>query len=57
MVQTVTNRAASTYENILTISQPLGIIAGNTFTCSVTNVLGSDTGINYVNVLVEASNT
>ena len=46
MVQTVTNRASSTYENVLTINQPLGNIAGETFTCSVTNVLGSDTGIN-----------
>ena len=41
--QTVTNRASSTYENVLTINLPLARILGSTFLCTVTNVFGSDT--------------
>ena len=49
MTQRVTDRAVSTYENLLIINQPLESIVGSTFTCTVTNVLGSDTGncMNY----------
>lgn len=43
MVQTVTNRAASTYENVLIVNQPLTEIIGSSFTCMVTNTLGSET--------------
>ena len=43
MTQTVINRASATFENVLTINQPLASIVGSTFTCTVTNVLGSDT--------------
>ena len=41
VTQTVTNRAQSTYENVLTINQPLADIAGSTFTCSVENTIGT----------------
>ena len=44
MTQRVTDRAAATYESLLTINQPLASIIGSTFTCTVTNPLGSDTG-------------
>ena len=40
LAQTVTNRAQSTYENVLTINQPLANIIGSTFTCSVENTIG-----------------
>ena len=40
MVQRVTNRATSTYENLLIITEQ---VSGSTFTCTVTNTLGSDT--------------
>ena len=42
MTQTVTDRAVSTYENVLTVS-PLNSVIGSSFTCTVTNTLGSDT--------------
>ena len=41
LTQTVTNRAGSTYQNVLTISQPLSSIVGSTFTCSVQNTIGT----------------
>ena len=41
MAQTVTNRAQSTYQNVLTIDQPLADIIGSSFTCSVENTLGT----------------
>ena len=44
MTQTVTNRAASTYENVLIIDQPQANFAGNTVTCTVENSLGTATG-------------
>ena len=50
MTQTVTNRAASTYENVLTVSQPLTSVTGSAFTCTVTNTLGSNTS-NIVQVV------
>ena len=37
--QTVTSRAESTYQNVLTINQPLANIVGSTFTCSADNVI------------------
>ena len=40
MAQTVTNRAQSTYENVLTINQMITDIASSTFTCSVENTIG-----------------
>ena len=43
LTQTVTDRAASTYENVLTINQPLNNIHGSNFTCTVSNTLGSNT--------------
>ena len=43
MSQTVTNRASSTYENVLIIDQPLATIIGSTFTCTVENMFGFDT--------------
>ena len=40
MAQTVANRAQSTYQNVLTINQPLADIIGSTFFCSVENAVG-----------------
>ena len=38
--QTLTNRIQSTYDNVLTITEPLSSLAGSTFTCQVENALG-----------------
>ena len=38
--QTLTNRTQSTYDNVLTITEPLSSLAGSTFTCQVENALG-----------------
>ena len=38
--QTLTNRAQSTYDNVLTITEPLSSLAGSNFTCQVENALG-----------------
>ena len=38
--QTLTDRAQSTYDNVLTITEPLSSLAGSTFTCQVANALG-----------------
>ena len=43
LTQTVTDRAASTYENVLTINQPLVAILGNNFTCTIDNMQGQVT--------------
>ena len=42
LTQTVTNRASSTYSNVLTVSEiaPTGV--AGTYTCTVSNDLGSD---------------
>ena len=42
MIQTVTNRRESTYENVLTINDQLSTV-GHVFRCTVTNTLGSTT--------------
>ena len=49
MTQTVINRRAATYENVLTISDELANVVDHTYTCTVTNVLGSD--IQFLNIL------
>ena len=41
LTQTVTDRAGSTYQNVLTINQPLSDIEGSIFTCSVENTIGT----------------
>ena len=41
LTQTVTDRAASTYENVLTIIDTLANIVDNIFTCRIHNMLGS----------------
>ena len=41
LTQTVTNRAAATYENVLTITEQHSSIVGATFACRVRNTLGS----------------
>ena len=42
LIQTVTDRASSTYSNVLTVSEGApGGVAG-TYTCTVNNELGSD---------------
>ena len=38
--QTLTNRAQSTYDNVLTIIEPLFSLADSNFTCQVENALG-----------------
>ena len=38
--QTLTNRVQSTYDNVLTIIEPLSSLAGSTLTCQVANALG-----------------
>ena len=38
--QTLTNRVQSTYDNVLTITEPLSSLAGSIFTCQVANALG-----------------
>ena len=43
LVQTVTNRRESTYENVLTINDALANLVDDTFTCTVANTLGMDT--------------
>ena len=40
LVQTVISRAQSTYQNVLTVSQPLADIVGSTFTFRVENTIG-----------------
>ena len=39
LTQTVTNRVSSTYYNVLTVSE--GVSVAGTYTCTVTNDLGS----------------
>ena len=39
--QTITNKFTSTYSNVLSISESITGVAG-TYTCTVTNDLGSD---------------
>ena len=41
LAQAVTDRAASTYQNVLSIDQPLVNIVGSNFTCSVENTVGT----------------
>ena len=41
LTQMVTNKSQSTYQNVLTINQPLADIEGSTFTCSVENTIGT----------------
>ena len=43
LTQIVTGRAQSTYENVLTINQPLIGIVGSTFTCSADNTVSEST--------------
>ena len=40
LTQTITGRSSSTYSNVLTVSDPSGV--AGTYTCNVTNDLGSD---------------
>ena len=42
LAQTVTNRAASTYSNVLTVSETAPTGVAGTYTCTVSNDLGSD---------------
>ena len=50
LAQTVTNRAQSTYQNVLTINQPLSNIEGSTFTCSVENTIGTSSDSEAITV-------
>ena len=40
LAQTLTDRQQSTYENVLTITEPLSSLMSSTFTCQVGNTLG-----------------
>ena len=42
LTQTVTNRAASTYSNVLTVSETASTGVAGTYICNVSNDLGSD---------------
>ena len=42
LTQTVTDRASSTYSNVLTVSETAPTGVAGTYTCNVTNDLGSD---------------
>ena len=53
LAQTVTNRAESTYENVLTINQPLSDIVGSTFTCSVENTIGTSPTSDSIQIMGE----
>ena len=50
LTQTVTNRAGSTYRNVLTINQPLSDIEGSTFTCSVASTIGTSSNSEAITV-------
>ena len=39
--QTLTDRVQSTYDNMLTLTEPLSSLAGSNFICQVQNALGS----------------
>ena len=41
ITQMVTNRTQSSYQNVLTINQPLADIIGSTFSCIVENTIGA----------------
>ena len=41
-IQTVTNRRNSEYQNILMVSDALGLVGNFTYTCDVSNMAGSD---------------
>ena len=43
LLQRVTSRQASTYENVLSFSDGLNNLVGDAFTCTVDNTLGMDT--------------
>ena len=43
LTQTVTDRGASTFDNVLTINQPVADIVGSSFSCTGTNSIGSST--------------
>ena len=40
LAQTVTDRGSSTFDNVVTINQPLTDIVGSSFSCSVANSIG-----------------
>ena len=42
LTQTVTDRASSTYSNVLTVSETAPSGVAGTYTCNVTNKLGTD---------------
>ena len=51
--QTPTNRAQSTYDNVLTITEPLSSLAGSNFTCQVENTLGASEISQSITILGE----
>ena len=53
LAQTVSNRAESTYQNVLTINQPLASIVGSSFTCSVQNTVGTSTPSDSLQIMGE----
>ena len=53
--QTLTNRAQSTYDNVLTIAEPLSSLAGSTFSCQVENALGTSIISNSFQILGKTS--
>ena len=51
LTQTVTDRRASTFDNVLTINQPLADIVGSSFSCSVTNSIGTSTASDTLEIM------
>ena len=51
LTQTVTDRGASTFDNVLTINQPLADIVGSSFSCSVTNSIGTSTASDTLEIM------
>ena len=51
LTQTVTVRGASTFDNVLTINQPLADIVGSSFSCSVTNSIGTSTASDTLEIM------
>ena len=53
LAQTVTNRPQSTYQNVLTINQPLAEIVDSSFTCSVENTVGTSSTSDSLQIMGE----
>ena len=53
LAQTMTSRAQSTYQNVLTINQSLADIVGSNFTCRVENTIGTSSDSEFLQIMGE----